>query len=397
MKRESSDKKANLNADLANANLPTKSDSTTPHKSYIFPLFNRIIHLILIISFAVAFLLSQIDSAIYLHAVFGIVFFVSVILRVIWGFVGTKYSRFSDFNFNGVGAYLRSILGEKLHFIGHNPASNYAIIFMIIIGFLLGISGLIVWGANERQGIFANLYLGDMDDIHEFFAYTLLAIICVHICGALIDKFYNKFDSIDSMISGYKRTIGDKSVRLSRAQKAFCAFTFALIVLLIAYLACPTNLILRSQITPRFAIDSAYSAYQNECASCHIGYAPYLLPRIAWEKMMSDLENHFGDDASFEGEDEVLGFLVRHSSENYANKFRVSLARESSDEMAISNRAFFKLAHQNLQGSIFSAEAIKSKANCNACHENIEMGLWGKSGIDFDKIRTIKARLSAQN
>lgn len=157
-----------------------------------------------------------------------------------------------------------------------------------------------------------------------------------------------------------------------------------------AYLIYPQNLILKSQITPKFALDNAYNAYKNECASCHIGYAPYLLPQESYKKMMGNLENHFGDDASFDDTDEVLGFLLRHSSQNYSNKFRANLARENSDEMAISNRAFFKNAHKNVPQSLFESESIKSKANCNACHKDAEMGLLGKSNIDFAKIRTLR-------
>jgi len=40
--------------------------------------------------------------------------------------------------------------------------------------------------------------------------------------------------------------------------------------------------------------------YVNECGSCHTAYAPGLLPARSWRKMMGELENHFGEDASLE-------------------------------------------------------------------------------------------------
>lgn len=396
------DSGANLNVNCAdssanrsdsNANPNANPPHTSHTKSYIFPLFNRAFHFILILSFIGAFAFAQFSSTAYLHALCGLIFFIAVILRIICGFVGTKYSRFCDFNFSGVIAYLRSIRGEKLHFISHNPASSWAIIFMLIIGFLLGASGLLLWGANEQMGIFARVYLGDIGGIHNIFTYVILAIIIVHICGALIDKFYNKFDSIDSMICGFKKTQKCESITITRTQKVCCVLSFALVLLLVAYLLYPQNVILKAQITPKFALDSAYIAYKNECASCHIGYAPYLLPQESYVKMMANLENHFGDDASFDDSDEVLGFLLRHSSQNYNNRFSTNLARENSDEMAISNRAFFKTAHKIVPQELFKSEAIKSKANCNACHKDAEMGLLGKSNIDFAKIATLKERL----
>ena len=46
-------------------------------------------------------------------AFFGSLFGVLVILRIIWGFVGTKYSRFKDFELKGLFAYLKSALQAK--------------------------------------------------------------------------------------------------------------------------------------------------------------------------------------------------------------------------------------------------------------------------------------------
>ena len=34
----------------------------------------------------------------------------------------------------------------------------------------------------------------------------------------------------------------------------------------------------------------------EECGSCHLAFAPSMLPASAWKRMMGDLANHFGDD-----------------------------------------------------------------------------------------------------
>lgn len=36
----------------------------------------------------------------------------------------------------------------------------------------------------------------------------------------------------------------------------------------------------------------------KECASCHFGYQPALLNKASWEKVMGNLSDHFGTDAS---------------------------------------------------------------------------------------------------
>jgi len=58
------------------------------------------------------------------HQSFGLIVF-----RIIWGFVGSQFARFSSFAFSPgkVIDYLRSLGKQPQHFIGHNPAGSYAI------------------------------------------------------------------------------------------------------------------------------------------------------------------------------------------------------------------------------------------------------------------------------
>jgi hypothetical protein len=39
---------------------------------------------------------------------------------------------------------------------------------------------------------------------------------------------------------------------------------------------------------------------KEECGSCHIAFAPSMLPASSWKRMMDDLKNHFGDDATID-------------------------------------------------------------------------------------------------
>src|SRR3990170_4941454 len=52
--------------------------------------------------------------------------------------------------------------------------------------------------------------------------------------------------------------------------------------------------------------------WRQECASCHIAYAPGLLPAESWRKVMAGLDKHFGSDASLDAGDnkEITAFLV---------------------------------------------------------------------------------------
>jgi len=39
---------------------------------------------------------------------------------------------------------------------------------------------------------------------------------------------------------------------------------------------------------------------KTECSDCHMAYPPILLPQASWEKIMGNLSDHFGDDASLD-------------------------------------------------------------------------------------------------
>ncbi len=369
-------------------------------KSYIWTFVNRFLHYFLILAFALSYLSADIDALFIVHIVCGVLFGAGVILRIIWGFVGTKHSCFWDFNYCGILEYLTSILGEKKYYVGHNPASSVAIILIFVLGFLVVLSGLLQYGAEQNGGIFAPLfftysyfYMGD--DLHEFFANCLLFIVAIHICGSLIDKFWSKGDAIHSMINGYKRTQKDESVSLNFIHKVIFGFFLLFLFALFLYLLYPKNILLRPSAQDFFTQDSnkiTFEEYRQECGSCHIAYAPFLLPKSAWNSMMSDLENHFGDDASLEEETHarIAAFLEKYASNVLDTKFQT---KEDSKEITITKTPYWEVAHRKMNPKIFKTEAIKSKANCQTCHKDAESGIFAKREVDYPRLKSLRESL----
>lgn len=103
---------------------------------------------------------------------------------------------------------------------------------------------------------------------------------------------------------------------------------------------------------------------------------------------MNDLENHFGDDASLDEQTHqtILAFLVKNSAESSTKEASLSFLNSigNKDIIAMTHTSFWKLAHQEVPTTLFSHEKIKSKANCKACHSDVEKGL-----IEDDKIKNI--------
>jgi len=107
---------------------------------------------------------------------------------------------------------------------------------------------------------------------------------------------------------------------------------------------------------------------------------------------MGNLENHFGDDASLESKDEkiILDFLVHYSAEKSTKEasYKILKSIGNKDIIAITQTSFWKNEHKKIPKELFLHENIKSKANCKACHSDVEKGL-----IEDDKIKNISSIL----
>lgn len=161
----------------------------------------RLFHWLLAVSFFVAFVAAQFfddESATFaVHMLLGLVMVFMIILRVIWGFTGTKYARFSSFLYGPVAVvqYFRDVLkGRDKDTIGHNPAASWAAYLMLLLPLGLAATGLLMAQGGE-------LY----EEIHEILAYVMLAVVAGHILGVIVHSYRHKENITRSMIDGKKK------------------------------------------------------------------------------------------------------------------------------------------------------------------------------------------------
>jgi cytochrome b len=357
-------------------------------KSYIWPLFNRVSHVLMILFFTACYILGDFDELLSYHAAFGLALGVVILFRILWGFIGPKHSKFKDFNFSlhELKAYLLGVFSKGKKYTGHNPASSYAITAMLLLALLSILTGLLTYGIEENRGILSFLHMGfysDMEvfeELHELFSNLFLGVILIHIAGSLLDKFIKKNDAIDSMVTGYKTTGQKEDVRTGIFQKAFALLAIATMIFSIYYLVFSKDnmFIAGANVKQDYAL--LHPQFANECGSCHITYPPYLLPKRSWVTMMGDLENHFGDDASIDEAVNlsILTFLKNNSAENSTHEAAFKILKSLKDNnstIAVTKIPYWEKKHKKISDDVFKDEKIKSKANCKACHIDIENGL----------------------
>ena len=249
-------------------------------KSYIWSLPTRVFHLLFALFILIAFLTDD-DKLLKFHAIAGYSILILLFFRVYWGYFGPKYSLFRDFPANKSEAkeFFKNIFDDKQKYIGHNPLASYVMIAMLIVTFIVIVTGVLAYGIQEGKGLasflndsfFKNMKL--FKEIHEFSANFLIFLIVAHLAGVAFDRvFHKKHETLNSIATGYKMTDEDESIKLSFFQKLFAIFMFvAFIAFLIFNLYKPNNALVASKFEP-IDYKTQNVAFVNECGSCHTLY-----------------------------------------------------------------------------------------------------------------------------
>ena len=129
--------------------------------------------------------------------------------------------------------------------------------------------------------------------------------------------------------------------------------------------------------------------YIKECGSCHFPYQPGLLPSNAWNKMMTNLENHFNSDASLNDKD--LQTLSKYLNDNSAeknmqykrsNRIVSSLAKNQIPD-SISTTPYMIKKHEDIRKDLITQKEVKGLFNCIACHKTADIGIYGERDINI--------------
>lgn len=116
------------------------------------------------------------------------------------------------------------------------------------------------------------------------------------------------------------------------------------------------------------------SQWQEECGSCHIAYPPQFLTADNWQRMMSGLDRHFGANAGLDAASNeiITSFLKRYAGTGVQHQART---------LRISDTPWFKREHDEIPVGAWADPAIKSPANCTACHIGAEQGDWSEDSV----------------
>ena len=166
----------------------------------------RLTHWLLVASVALAWFTSEGFGS--WHDGIGYLALVVAAVRIIWGFAGSKYARFSQFirSVRHTVTYSASVIaGKQKRYIGHNPLAGWMAVALLILVLLTGATGWLYttdkyWGVEW------------VEELHGLMAWTMLALIVLHIIGAIATSLHHKENLVKAMMHGNKRIPKDGDV-----------------------------------------------------------------------------------------------------------------------------------------------------------------------------------------
>ncbi len=205
-------------------------------KVYVWDLFVRFFHWSLVVLFVISYITGENESLAHIYSGYGII--TLLVLRVVWGFIGSKHARFGDFvrKPSVVMQYGRELLtGRAKRYLGHNPLGGAMVLAMIASLSLTTLSGLKLYAVEEGKGPLASAtslpminsaYADDdehdddehehegegeefWEEIHEFGVNLMLLLIALHLAGVAYSSRAHNESLLKAMINGYKKGSSD--------------------------------------------------------------------------------------------------------------------------------------------------------------------------------------------
>ncbi|KJS40041.1 MAG: cytochrome B561 [Rhodospirillaceae bacterium BRH_c57] len=158
----------------------------------------RLFHWSLVGAMATAFLAEDVAN---IHNTAGYIALGLVVFRLVWGVVGTRHARFTDFvtRPRTVVAYVGSLFkGHADRYMGHNPAGG-----LMILALLFGVAVTAGSGALMVTDRFWGV--GWLEDIHEMAANVMLGLVAVHVLGVVVSSLLHRENLVRAMVTGRKR------------------------------------------------------------------------------------------------------------------------------------------------------------------------------------------------
>ncbi len=346
----------------------------------------RLFHWLFAVATVTAFITGDSPRHTDLHTFCGYLVLALITFRLVWGFIGGRHARFSAFVRKPLTAiaYLRALAAHQApHTTGHNPAGGWAVLAMLGMNLLIGITGILVLGAEEGFGPLAGWSdVGTgvaLHELHELLAWSLMAVVVLHIAAVIYESRSEGQNLAAGMLHGRKRGLLEEA-EPNNASGAALVMVIALglyaVVWSMPYLGADEEEPHRPFSGPALNMSEAW---RTNCADCHLPYHPSLLPARSWNRLLREQSAHFEEDLYLDGEVvlELLEFAVANAAERGVSEAAWRIDHSIAPDqvpLRISDTDYWREAHAEVDEAYFEREPVNGRFDCAACHLDADSG-----------------------
>jgi cytochrome b len=200
----------------------------------VWDIFVRVGHWLLVLLFFLAYFTGEDALAVHVWAGYGVGIY--LLVRIVWGFVGSRHARFRDFCY-GIRLARRYLwdlfLFRARRYLGHSPAGAM-MVFALLMGLAAStLSGTALLAVEENSGPLAP-WLGSgttpeatvstvlekheegelrekregesaLEEIHELSVNLTLLLVILHVIGVVLASVVHRENLVRAMVTGRKR------------------------------------------------------------------------------------------------------------------------------------------------------------------------------------------------
>ena len=161
-----------------------------------------------------------VDEPVWLHTWLGYIAIALILVRIVWGFIGPDYARFTSFvrgPWVTFGYFARLLRFSSKRYLGHSPAGAVMIIALLVMVAVTAVTGMASLAATSGEGPLAGVITKVersnteedqelfIEEVHETAAKVTMVLILLHIAGVALASFAHRENLVAAMITGRKR------------------------------------------------------------------------------------------------------------------------------------------------------------------------------------------------
>ncbi len=323
-----------------------------------------------------------------LHLISGSILAALLVFRLVWGLLGGPYARFASFAFppRAVLRHLRALAtGPAPRHLGHNPAGSIMVFAFLLVLTVITCTGVLALGGVVKQGPLRAFIGFDGGrrwlSVHQALAILLAVMVCAHIGGVVLESRRTAENLVRGMFTGRKQAGGIRVTHMVSARPVLAA------AITVAGLGAGAVGIARLARLPARGVPppTLDATYALQCGACHLAYPPSLAPQATWRGILSDLQHHFGADASLSPDlvAHISAYLDANAAEHWDTLPAHELRRiDPANPLRITATPFWQRMHSGIPASTFASARVVRKSACQACHRDAETGRFAPQAID---------------